>query len=169
MDILRHFVFRFHQLEGPKMVGVPGDPVKTQLKAKTQWRICEKLLLESSAICNDKAKHLAYGNAELYWLSKYRDKEPRSWYNFHWPLKRIQQLIFEVYYQQAFDHLSKKSFHFMREWVLKLWILNILIHNILSGIHFPRGWERPFGIWSKYCSNLISWMYRCNQFSFFLW
>jgi len=83
--------------------------------------------------------------------------------------KRIQQLIFEVYYQQAFDHLSKKSFHFMREWVLKLWILNILIHNILSGIHFPRGWKRPFGIWSKYCSNLISWMYRCNQFSFFLW
>lgn len=78
-------MFRFHQLEGPKMVGEPGDPVKTQLKAKTQWRICEKLLLESSAICNVKAKHLAYGNAGLYWLSKFREKEPRSWYNFHWP------------------------------------------------------------------------------------
>ena len=150
-----------------------GDPVKTQSKAKTQWRICEKLLLESSAICNARAKHLAYGNAGLLAVKVSR--------------QRTKKLVYFslTSYRNGFSSLSlkftinkrlitypkKRSFHFMREWVLKLWILKILIHNILSGIHFPRGWERPFGIWSTTvpiwshgCIGVISSVSFCDKY-----
>jgi len=48
----------------------------------------------------------------LDWLSKFRDKnQQEAGIIFMGRIQKpIQQLIFEVYYQQAFDHLSKKKF-----------------------------------------------------------
>ena len=169
IEILKYFVFRFHQLEGPKMVGVPGDPVKTQSKAKTQWRICEKLLLESLAICNAKAKHLANGNAVLLAVKVSR--------------QRTKKLVYFslTSYRNGFSSLSlkftinKRLITYPKKFPLYAWVsAKTLNFEYTYPQHFEwnslsKRLREAFWNLKHYCSNLISWMYRCNQFSFFLW
>ena len=105
-----------------------------------------------------------------YWLSKFRDKEPRSWYTFHWPHTETDSAayLWSLLSTSVWSPIQKK-------FPLYAWVsAKTLNFENTYPQHFEwnslsKRLREAFWNLKHYCSNLISWMYRCNQFSFFLW